>query len=635
MNEIKNQQSTINNPRAIDNPKILIIDDEPDILRTLGNILTTGGFQVRKALNGVEAIEIFKAESFDLVITDIRMPWMDGLEVMKQIKQLDEDMGVIILTGFASIENAVKALRNNGAYDYLTKPLENIDELIITVNNALERRRLQIANKSLVKELKQTKEYLEHLLATAGDVIFTLDIEGRVTYINCAIEEYGYSRNELTGTPLEQFLIPYDPDDSTRKGITWRPNETFEVKFKEKSGHDRYASIRTSLLNDRIDGRSGLLGIMRDITENKQIEMEMDALQILHEAIVEGVPVGIALLDNSFRNLFSNQELARILHLGNENLIGKHIEYIFGDELKQKLNLDEKLAQVLKGQIAVDSEQSVSLEKQIINTIVDIRYIPLSGAENQTQYILVIVEDISKRMQMEKEIRRLDRLSSLGELSAGIAHEVRNPLTGINSNAQLLYESVNDNEFFRKPIENILIGVKRIDKIVSDVLNFARPKQTVLSRCALNEIVSHTVRLFASECRQKKVRIEMKTAGNFPDLNLDISQIEQVLINLILNALQATPEGGKIMLNLSLCNEKQTLKGESGQFIELSISDNGSGMAPDVLDKIFDPFFSLRSDGTGLGLSISHTILTEHNVGIEVNSKPGEGTTFSLMFPVD
>jgi len=134
------------------NEKILIVDDEKDIRKFLNILLRKEGFQVRLASRGAEAMDIFKSESFELVITDIRMPEMDGLELMKHLKASDENIEVIILTGFATLDNAVKALRDGGASDYLLKPLENIEDLFVAVNRALEKRRSRIKNKADIKK---------------------------------------------------------------------------------------------------------------------------------------------------------------------------------------------------------------------------------------------------------------------------------------------------------------------------------------------------------------------------------------------------------------------------------------------------------------------------------------------------
>lgn len=141
--------------------KILIVDDEPDILITLKKILQDEGFLITCISNGKEAIDFFKADSFDLVITDLKMPGIDGLEVLRQIKKVNANTEVIILTGYGTIENAIEALKNDGAYDFITKPLEDIDQLIITVNKALERRSLSLDRISLIDKLKKTNKALQ------------------------------------------------------------------------------------------------------------------------------------------------------------------------------------------------------------------------------------------------------------------------------------------------------------------------------------------------------------------------------------------------------------------------------------------------------------------------------------------
>lgn len=158
------------------NEKILLVDDEQDILRMLSKLLTQEQFQVKTAQGGEEAIALFQSEPFDAVVTDMRMPGMDGLAVIKRIKEIDEDIEVIILTGFAALDNVIQAFRHNGAFDYLTKPLENINELFFAINRAIESRRLKIENRILFKKLKQAKENLEkrvsertHELSDAND----------------------------------------------------------------------------------------------------------------------------------------------------------------------------------------------------------------------------------------------------------------------------------------------------------------------------------------------------------------------------------------------------------------------------------------------------------------------------------
>jgi len=142
------------------NEKILVIDDEPDILKTLEMTLSQEGYHITTATGGEAALEIFRRQPFELVITDMRMPGMDGIEVIRQVKELDPDVEAIVLTGYATLENAVLSLRNVGAFDYLTKPLENIDEIFMAVEKALEKRRLTLENRALLQNLKDKEAEL-------------------------------------------------------------------------------------------------------------------------------------------------------------------------------------------------------------------------------------------------------------------------------------------------------------------------------------------------------------------------------------------------------------------------------------------------------------------------------------------
>ena len=231
--------------------------------------------------------------------------------------------------------------------------------------------------------------------------------------------------------------------------------------------------------------------------------------------------------------------------------------------------------------------------------------------------------------QSQDLIRRADRLSSLGMLTAGLAHEIRNPLVAIRTFTQLLPERYQDPEFRNSFQAVALKEVDRICSLINDLLNFARPSTPNVSAEDINEIVEGIVRILETEAREKEVQIYRRLASSLPKIFIDKEQIKQVSMNVILNALQSIEGRGVVEVSTRLFT-----RNHSEQYIQIEIRDSGAGIPGGDLENIFNPFFTTKKDGGGLGLSISHQIVQEHGGYIVVESKVGKGTTFFLNLPV-
>jgi len=231
--------------------------------------------------------------------------------------------------------------------------------------------------------------------------------------------------------------------------------------------------------------------------------------------------------------------------------------------------------------------------------------------------------------QSQDLIRRADRLSSLGMLTAGLAHEIRNPLVAIRTFTQLLPERYQDPEFRNSFQAVALKEVDRICSLINDLLNFARPSTPNVSAEDINEIVEGIVRILETEAREKEVQIYRRLASSLPKIFIDKEQIKQVSMNIILNALQSIEGRGVVEVSTRLFT-----KNHSDQYIQIEIRDSGAGIPGGDLENIFNPFFTTKKDGGGLGLSISHQIVQEHGGYIVVESQVGKGATFFLNLPV-
>jgi signal transduction histidine kinase len=235
--------------------------------------------------------------------------------------------------------------------------------------------------------------------------------------------------------------------------------------------------------------------------------------------------------------------------------------------------------------------------------------------------------------ESQKTLRRADRLSSLGLLTAGLAHEIRNPLVAIRTFTQLLPQRYEDVEFRQGFQGLVLKEVDRICGLITDLLSFARPSRPNVAQENINQIVDSIARILETEAKDKGVEITRDFAENLPLVAIDREQMKQVFMNLILNGIQAMKEGGSISISTRSVSKNEP--GPSAHFVQIEVRDTGVGIAEEHLEHIFDPFFTSKDEGSGLGLSISHQIVQEHGGYIEVQSKIGAGTSFFINLPID
>jgi len=274
--------------------------------------------------------------------------------------------------------------------------------------------------------------------------------------------------------------------------------------------------------------------------------------------------------------------------------------------------------------------------------------------------VLLVLRDLTQPRRMQQELRRNERLATLGQLSAGVAHEIRNPLAGIGTSAQVLLRRFEPRDERARFVSVILEEVERLDRLVTNLLQYARPRSPELKPGRLVECVQRVVEVSADSFAQAGVQAEVTVKPGLRTLWIDPDLVIQVLLNVTLNAVQAMPKGGTLRYEVRLTRRRRAPRGPDrragegavsrgpapararertvGDWIaiqQVRVTDSGGGIPRGVLDKLFDPFFSTRPRGTGLGLSICQTIMQEHGGSIEVASREGRGTTVLLDFPVE
>jgi len=369
---------------------------------------------------------------------------------------------------------------------------------------------------------------------------------------------------------------------------------------------------------------------------------ELVDLSTFTEGILRTLGSAVVAIDGSGRIVYVNPAAESLLGVSAATLLSRPAAQVLVMRGGETL---------LPTSSSLDAMGEVDLQLSDGRTVtVDVR---VSRREDAQGGLVAILTDRTELKRAEVSARRKERLASLGELSAGVAHEIRNPLAGIGASAQLLSERLGADENHRRLIELILDEVARLDRIVESMLQFARPPEPQLRLAPLGAVLDRALGLLAEEAETSGVTIETHPAGELPQIWIDPDQIEQVVLNLARNALQAMEEsGGALTLTLRRVSRPRYIRVRSGRrredrggvqpaegplqdWVELEIQDTGHGILPEELDRIFNPFYTTRKRGTGLGLAISEAIVREHGGMITVQSRPGHGTTVLVDLPED
>ena len=238
---------------------------------------------------------------------------------------------------------------------------------------------------------------------------------------------------------------------------------------------------------------------------------------------------------------------------------------------------------------------------------------------------VILFRDLTEIQHLKKEIAQSQRLASIGRLAAGVAHEIRNPLSSIKGFATYFKERYRDTPKDQQTAEIMIQEVERLDRVIGQLLEFARPLSLQKKATQLDVLIRHSMKMVEGDARQKGIALNVKNDPRINTVQIDPDRIKQVLLNLYLNALEAMEGGGELSVAF--------LRMETNQSIQITVSDTGPGIKPEDLPHLFDPYFTTKTSGTGLGLAIVHKIIESHKGEIQIKSRRGEGTTITMVIP--
>jgi two-component system, NtrC family, sensor kinase len=355
---------------------------------------------------------------------------------------------------------------------------------------------------------------------------------------------------------------------------------------------------------------------------------ELALLKEFNESIVESVNVGLLAVDETGCITRCNTTFEEMLGLRREQAVGKYVEELFDESfahnLTQILGRSRWHLQEIRHAYKLHTT-SFDGKRLILNVAVA----PLRSVSREQTGGIIVLENVTARVKLEEQLQQSEKLSSIGLLAAGVAHEVNTPLTGVSSYTQMLLQMIPETDPKHALLQKVQKQTERASNIAGNLLNFSRAGNgsTELVEIDINKILDDTLQLLEPQLRQSRVEIVKNYASGLPKIHASAGKMQQVFTNLILNARDAMFDGGTITL---------TTKPKDEAAVVIEVADTGAGIEPENLGKIYDPFFTTKAvgSGTGLGLAVTYGIVQEHAGTIDVSSEVGSGTTFRLVFPV-
>jgi PAS domain S-box-containing protein len=498
------------------------------------------------------------------------------------------------------------------------------------------------------------KDYTENIIKSMLDTLIVINPDGKIKSINKAVTDLlGYKEEELVDKPFGTIVAEEEEEEEEEEEIPFIGTrlkklikegfiKEYDTAYKTKSGEMIPVSLSGAVMRDKDDKLLGIICIGRDLRERKKAEDTLRASEIKHRTLLENLPQKIFRKDRNSVYISCNENYAHDLKIKPEEIAGRTDLEFYPKELVEKYRADDKRI--------IESGKTEDIEEKYIQDgeerFVHTTKTPFKDEQGNVVGILGIFWDVTEHKQAEEklnvayqelqqaqqELIQASKMAAMGQLAAGISHELNQPLTGIKGFTQAVLADLEKESPFRSDLNKIVEQADRIDAIIKNVRFFARKSDFNMVETDINQVILESLMLLNQQLKVHNIRVIQELGLGIPKMQGDPNQLQQAFINIINNARDAIlslnrPEGGEIRIRTALAQDKK--------HIQIIFQDTGGGIPEENLENMFTPFFTTKSPdkGMGLGLSITYRIIENHQGKIDFKTKVGEGTTFRIVLP--
>jgi PAS domain S-box-containing protein len=652
---------------------ILLVEDNPADVRLLQEYLKetpANRYWLTHVDLLADAIAKLNTQRFDVVLADLSLPDCHGLDTFRRLRQRTADTPILVLSGFDDEAFAINAVRE-GAQDYLVKGRVDPYWLGRAISYAIERHRAERA-------LQESEEHYRHLLESITDYSYTVNLQdGRAiqsVYGPGCVAVTGYSPSDYQAQPDLWYRMVHEVDRQAvvehaarvTRGETPPP---LEHRILDKTGQVRWVRNTVVPRRDK-DGRMVAYdGLISDITERKQAEEKLVTSEVFYHSLVENLPQNILRKDLSERFTFANGRFCALLGKSLEEIIGKTDFDFYPPELAAKYQRDDRYV-ISTGEVFDTVEENVSPGGETI--YVHVIKTPIYDGNGKIIGIQGIFWDITERRRAEEAIRKANaelarnesalrrvnaelksaqmqlidaaKMESVGTLAAGVAHEVKNPLATLMMGLSYLGKKLPAGDaLLAQVLEDMREAVERADSITRALLDFSAHSELKLAPEDFNKMIEDTLRLVRHEVGNKQIDVVKTLDDHLSPVMADRNRLQQVFVNIFMNAVHATPKGGRLTVRTYTKQLSETSHFEGsrraasmwvGDTVAVAeVDDTGCGIPEEHLARIFDPFFTTKpaGEGSGLGLSVSRRIIELHGGILDVKNRKEGGVRVTIM----